>query len=196
VSSVRAKTVIALLLAVASWPAVAEPTPTMHRAGAGTLDASGWTDASSTEGHFSIRMPCVFDDYKLDNPDQAAPVPRSHFLVCRRADAVRFMAVRISYRGGLFGAQARFDETGRHYRSAAGTVVTALPASASQGFDAAQRNDHACLQIRMVRDSGNNVLMIVDGPLAACDRIPGVAAQFFAALRLEPMPVAQSGGHS
>src|SRR5262245_36464072 len=49
----------------------------MHRSGAGQLDSTGWTDATSTEGKFSVRLPGPFDDFTVRNSDETPQAGRS-----------------------------------------------------------------------------------------------------------------------
>ena len=45
-------------------PYVPEPGMTTNQSNAGTLDASGWTDARSAGG-FSARFPCLYNEYSI-----------------------------------------------------------------------------------------------------------------------------------
>ena len=74
------------------------PDITMHRKGAGQLDASGWTKAESTQGGFSVRLPIRFNDFTVEMSDPDSPAVRLHAVGGTSTEGVKFLAARMVYR--------------------------------------------------------------------------------------------------
>lgn len=179
------------LLPCHAW-AVPMP-PTMYRLQAGTLDASGWTAAASTGGNFSIRMPCLFNDFSIEDSDPASVTSITYGLGCRRPDGALFTAARIRYRNGAPVAQTYFD-TARTGPGFPGAAFTATTFAGSQALDAVTRARGLCFWMRMVRDGPETIVLGVEGPAAMCEQLRPMASEFFAALDMRPAAAAAEAG--
>ncbi len=181
----------ALLLAMlafgtlAAAPAQAEPgAPVMHRTAAGRLDASGWTDASSTRGHFATRLPCLYNDFSLDSNDAGEVTAAAETIGCQREDRTQFLATRGSYHGGETVAQNYFDRAISNPIFPGGTQnVTTF--AGRPAIEVTAREWGYCLWSRVIRDGPDNIVLAVQAPEAICDQIQPMAATFFAALQIE-----------
>lgn len=69
----------------------------MHRSGAGQLDSTGWTDAKSTEGKFSVRLPGPFDDFTVKNSDETLQAGQFFAIGTVTSEGVSFSVTRASY---------------------------------------------------------------------------------------------------
>jgi hypothetical protein len=70
---------------------------TLNRTQAGTLDNNGWTLAESSEGKFSVKLPCLFNDMTTTNI-ATTPLNKGFALGCVDSEGVRFTAIRTTYR--------------------------------------------------------------------------------------------------
>src|SRR5882762_5775245 len=71
-----------------------------HSVNAGTIDGTGWTNAHSEEGKFSIRMPGLYSDKTVwSRPTREAPTTSGESIVARSPDGVSILAVRMQYNG-------------------------------------------------------------------------------------------------
>ncbi|WP_429467248.1 hypothetical protein [Paraburkholderia sp. WSM4175] len=67
-------------------------------ANAGIIDASGWTNAHSEDGKFSIRMPGLYSDKTVwSTPTYDAPVTSAESIVARSPSGLTIVASRIQY---------------------------------------------------------------------------------------------------
>ena len=69
----------------------------MHRSGAGQLDSTGWTDAKSTEGKFSVRLPGPFDDFTVKNSDETLQAGQFFAIGIVTPEGVSLSVTRASY---------------------------------------------------------------------------------------------------
>jgi hypothetical protein len=185
VTNVAARLIILSLSALLAWPAQADPPATMHRIQAGSLDASGWTDAISTEGGFSTHLPCLFNDFSINDADPQSTVSRGFALGCQRADGSKFSVWRFRYRGGATAAQILFDEAGRG-AAMPGAAITRLDYAGAPALDLVGRHNDLCGWMRLIRSDTDNILLIVEGPPPTCGSLGPMATRFFAALTLRP----------
>jgi hypothetical protein len=102
----------------------------MHRIQAGTLDESGWTNANSTQGVFTATMPCLFNDFTVEDMNAKSSTEKVFTLGCRRYDQRKFSVSRVQYRSGNADAQTFFEGNAIVSEWPRGTVVR----SKFQGF--------------------------------------------------------------
>lgn len=171
---------------VVAWSAAAQGAPEgiiMHRTQAGTLDANGWTEASSDVGRFSVELPCLFNDFATEEDDSEAPGLKTDWLGCRRSDQARFSATRIVYKRGKQGAEEVFSkiETASMMDNASRT------ASTFKGFKSVTFEgeiDGRCGFVRYILADADIVGLIVDAPRAACGDIRESVDKFFSSLEV------------
>lgn len=123
---IRLPTAVLLALFLSSPITVAQSLPeglAMHRKAAGTLDASGWTTAKSTDGAFSVRLPLKFNDFTMEMPTSNAKVARLFGIGGKTIEGIKFAAQRIAYRRVKLARDyfARL-ESGEAFRARGGTV--------------------------------------------------------------------------
>ena len=78
----------------------------MHRRGAGTPDASGWTSARSTAGHFSVAVPGHFDDFTVRDSARDGTPETVHVVSAQGRGGIRFAAVCVVRADGKVDADA------------------------------------------------------------------------------------------
>jgi hypothetical protein len=69
-----------------------QPKLEMHRVGVNADDGSGWHQAVSTKGTFSVRVPIPFNDFTTHD---AATGEVSHVIGGKSSEGIKFMAVEI-----------------------------------------------------------------------------------------------------
>jgi hypothetical protein len=177
----------ALVFMAASLTAAGQSLPpgvTMHQLQAGTLDAEGWTAAASTAGSFSLKMPCLFNDFTTQVDDPAAPMLKAYSVGCLRSDQRKFSATRIVYKGGAPMAKEYFAKI-RSGDGLKGPAVTALDFKGFKALDIVDTNDSRCGFIRYVLVDADMVALIVEAPRSACDGLKEQSDKFFASVNFD-----------
>jgi len=151
----------------------------MHRMGAGTLGPDGWTTAASTNGGYSVRLPCLFNDFTFRSRTES--VTQADVLGCGH-DGMKFMAMRGQDRDAAAG-QMIFE---RPIPSATSTRFTyrGLPGIAHH-----LQNATSCAASQSVRTKAGTILLSVETSASKCEAMKQVAATFFASLEPDAHPV-------
>ena len=154
----------------------------MHRIEAGVADTSGWVAAVSTDGDFSVTLPCLFNDFTTLVQDASAPVTKTDTLGCRRPNQQQFSATRISYKK---------DRAAEYFRNIAvgagldGVVdVERLTFDGYATVDISARNSSKCAFFRYVLVDDDVFALSVESPLAACDGLAVLSARLFSSLSI------------
>ncbi|BDG01348.1 hypothetical protein [Anaeromyxobacter oryzae] len=174
-------TIIALSLAPAPARAKAPAAQglEMHRQGAGEPDASGWSDARSTHGGFSVSVPGKFNDFSVHDRAADGTALVAHVVGTRTQDGVKFTAltlVRADRRvaGDALETIARKMDGKRKdvkYRGMAGVEV-ALSSPQSAGV------------MRVLRGKDRIYQLIVEYPNAVAASMPENVRRFMESLRV------------
>lgn len=151
-----------------------------HRNGAGALGPDGWTDAISTQGNFSVRLPCLFNDFTFT--PGSGDVLKGDVLGCD-AGGTRFGATRIHYR------DAAVADTYFNTLAAAGALLGATTERAPhRGLTAITRrldNRTQCALMRIVRAEQDNVILTVETTPARCGSVMKMGLQFLDSFTLD-----------
>ena len=158
----------------------------MHRSGVGQPDSTGWTDANSTEGKFSLRLPGPFDDFTVKNSDEG--LEAGQFFVIRSVtpEGVRLSVTRASY-DNPGSAEHYFNnwQTGGALRGKEeGHRVTKY-----RGFDAVEisaSDDSSLIYARTILVKRNLLLQTIESPLSQRAAAEQLKATFFQSLSFEP----------
>jgi hypothetical protein len=179
----RAALTLALLCLVAAVGSVhAEPAGRfdMHRTGAGTPGADGWTEATSSQGGFSVRLPCSFNDFTF--APASGDVVRTDALGCG-AGGVKYAATRLQYRDSALATQT-FDGFAAADKWPNSTIerndYRGL-ASISHRFEDSTR----CGLMRVVNVGDTNLLLSVEATNEHCGIVQTSGTQFLDSLTLE-----------
>jgi hypothetical protein len=158
----------------------------MHRSGAGQLDSAGWTDAKSSEGKFSVRLPGLFDDFTVKNSDETLEAGQFFAVSTVTPEGLRLSVTRASYDnpdaaehyfrnwqtgGALLGKQE--DRRVTKYR----------------GFDAVEisgSDDSRIIYARTILVKQNLLLQTIESPLSQRTAAEQLKATFFQSLSFEP----------
>ena len=172
-----AKLLFAVSLFAFSSNAQSEVQPTFHRWQAGSLDDSGWTQASSTSGAFTVRLPCLYNDLQMDGLKDD-PSGKSHLVGCRLPDGRKFSATRTRY--GKSPA-SDVDPLGMFSSSlnSIGAKVSSLELNGHRAVDAEVSESERCGYMRMIRLKEGSLLLIVEAPVTACHDLDKDARYFF-----------------
>ncbi|SKC92933.1 hypothetical protein SAMN05446935_10328 [Burkholderia sp. YR290] len=106
------KSLIVFLAIIAGVAQSAVPTGwyIFRAVNAGTIDGSGWTNAHSEDGKFSIRTPGLYSDRTVwSTPTGEAPVISAESIMARSPDGVTISAARIQYNAPTV-ARTLFDK--------------------------------------------------------------------------------------
>jgi hypothetical protein len=151
----------------------------MHRLQAGTLDQSGWVRAESTQGAFSVKLPCVFNDFLMD--DDKAEVFRAHAVGCKRPDGEKYSVTRLEYRGGAAAAKKFFeewrDESVPANVSKTKSVFNGLPA-----VDVVRSEPSRCGALRFLLVGPDTILMVAEAPAEQCTHLLSQVPAFLSSL--------------
>lgn len=152
----------------------------MHRTGAGAPGPDGWTDAASTNGSFSTRLPCQFNDFTIT--PGTGDVVKGDVLGCD-AGGTRFGATRLRYRDAALAAKY-FEAI-----AASGTWPGAtIERTSYRGLPAVTlhlEDDTRCALMRIVRAEEDNIIMTVEAAPPRCDIAKTSGTQFLDSLVLE-----------
>lgn len=149
----------------------------MHRVQAGTLDATGWTLAASTEGAFSVRLPCKFNDYTVDIKEAGAIKGHLFMVGCDRADGVRFSAMRFQWVAPN-GGQETYD---RYVREGLAPGAT-FRSDTFKGFPSvysSYASGGKCAWARALHVGGEVLVVMVEPVHAPCTDLKAVADKYF-----------------
>jgi hypothetical protein len=163
------------------------PTGTvMHRSGAGQFDSTGWTDAKSTEGKFSVRLPVPFDDFTVKNSDEGLQAGQFFVIGATTPEGVRFSVTRASYDNPV-SAEHYF----RNWQT--GGVLRGKQedhrVTKYRGFDAVEisaSDDFSIVYARTILVKRNLLLQTIESPLSQRAAAEQLKATFFQSLSFEP----------
>jgi hypothetical protein len=175
---------LATLLAAVSEGEELPPGMKMHRVGAGELDATGWTLARSTEGRFTVRLPCLFNDFSMDMSAEGGPALASYTLGCLLADGRKLSATSVRYRGGAEAAQGFFAQSAAR-ADEPGSGVERSVHDGLATVDARMGNATHCGFSRLVRNGAANVVLVVEAPKGVCGTLDGAVKVFFDSLEFD-----------
>lgn len=181
------KLAAAVILCLFSAGAMAQALPPgmkMHQTQAGKPDASGWLTATSTEGGYSVRLPCAYNDFTMNGYNPAEPVEKGYTVGCMQANQKKFSATRLRYRNGAKDAQAFFDKAGQMGQTP-GAKVSKGSFKKMPLLDVRSADETRCGFLRFVQLGADNLVMVVEAPAAACAGLDAQAATFFKSLTLK-----------
>ena len=168
------------------------PGMTMHRLQAGVPDESGWVLAKSTQGAFSVRMPCTFNDFNLDDLTGQENVSRSYVVGCKRPDGEKYSVTRIEYRGGAEMAR-RFFEKNKRASAFPGAKKNALTVKDSPALDITISEPKRCGTLRFLLVGPTTILMAAEAPVAQCRHLNSQVPSFMESLAIDEPRRAQQG---
>ena len=169
-----------VILASASYAQELSPGSTMHRTQAGALDAAGLALAESTNGGFSLQMPCTFNDFSIPAKDESKPVKNIYALGCRRPDQSRFVAMRYEYR-----TEDDAQDSFRNFSTNSPWRDREIVQSTFRGMPAVTitiDDGKQCAFARTLRGKRDNFSMIVTAPATSCSGLAAMSQQFFESL--------------
>jgi hypothetical protein len=158
---------------------------TMHRIQAGTLDANGWTPANSTGGGFSLKIPCTFNDFMMDQSAANSIVLKSHTVGCLRQDQRKFSATRFQYRNGAKAAKEYFDRNASGEGWGKDAELKKLTFKGMPAVDVSVKNAERCGVLRYILLQADMIMMAVEAPVATCEGLKAQGMEFFGSLNVE-----------
>ena len=178
-----AKLLLVASLAAFSSSVRSEVQATLHRSQAGSLDDSGWTQASSTSGAFTVRLPCLYNDLQMygSKDDPSATI---HTVGCRLPDGRKFSATRLRY-----GKRPASDVDPLAMFSSSldsiGAKVSRLELNGHRAVDAEVSDPGRYGYMRMIQLKEGSLLLIVEAPATACDDLDKDAHLFIQSVEWE-----------
>ena len=149
----------------------------MHRQQAGTLDATGWTLAVSTEGDYSVSLPCKFNDYTVDGKESTPEKAHIYMVGCDRADGVRFSAMRFHFAKPTDGQQ-QFDRYA-HEGMLPGAVFHVDTFKGYPSVYSTVAQGGKCAWSRALHVGSELFLMLVEPIQVPCTDLKAVADTYF-----------------
>jgi hypothetical protein len=175
-----------LFLLAANIQAQEPPVIAMHRSGAGQRDESGWMDAKSTEGKYSVRLPVVFNDFTMRDPSPQSIIDRLFVIGALSAEGIKFAVTRTLYRDPT-------DADPFFKKWKAGNVLRGKEESRKvsdyQGFesvDVTGSNETALYRGKVILVKGDLFLLMIEAPLSQRELVEKLAPTFFSSLSFEP----------
>jgi hypothetical protein len=175
----------ALLVSTAVLGQGLPPGMTMHRTQAGALDADGWTNATSSAGNFSVKLPCLFNDFTTQEQNPIAPVKTAYSVGCLRSDQRKFSATRIVYKRGAAAAEEFFARIrgGKGWETA--DSVTPLTFKRFDAVAIADSSNSRCGFLRFILVNADIVALTAEAPRPACEGLKEQSETFFASVELD-----------
>lgn len=166
------------------------PGMTMHQLQAGVPDKSGWVLAESTQGAFSVRMPCTFNDFTVDDLTGKENVSRSYVVGCKRLDGEKYSVSRIEYRGGRKMA-VRFFEKNKQPSAFPGAKKTVVTFNGIPAIDIFISEPARCGTLRFLLVGQTTMLMVAEAPAAQCKHLNSQIPAFTSSLVIKGSSRAQ-----
>jgi len=175
-----------LFLLAANLQAQEPPVIVMHRSGAGQRDETGWTDAKSTEGKYSVRLPVVFNDFTMRDPSPNSVIDRLFVIGALSAEGIKFAVTRTTYR-------ASTDAEPFFKKWKAGNVLRGKEESRKvsdyQGFesvDVTGADDASLYRGKVILVKSDLFLLMIEAPLSQRELVDKLTPTFFSSLSFEP----------
>jgi hypothetical protein len=154
-----------------------------HSANAGTIDSTGWTDAHSEDGKFSIRMPGLYSDKTVwSRPTRETPATTGESIVARSPDGVSLLAARMQYNGPTV-AREIFRKHQAEPLSMTHSSRRALRVSGFEAVDDTRLDAGIVVMERRILVGRELLLVVVAGPASA--RTEAIASTALGSLRIE-----------
>ena len=157
-----------------------------HRSNAGQLDSTGWTDARSTEGKFSVRLPGLFDDFTVTNSDNSLEAGQFFVVETLTAEGVRLAVIRASYNNP--NAADRYFKNWQTGSALRGKEENRR-LTKYRGFDAVEiavSDESGAAYARAIFLKQDLLLQIIESPLSQRTVAEKLKAAFFESLLVEP----------
>jgi hypothetical protein len=156
-----------------------------HREQAGKLDASGWIAATSTEGTYSVRLPCAFDDFT-----EIKGAENCYVLECIYGDYKKFSAHKYKYQN-LEKAKQKFRKLQDNYGFFADRV-TKSTYKGNPSFEVSMSNSGECAYVQAIQAKSDVILLIAsDNETPVCPNLEVMSRQFFDSLIIDVKPLTQ-----
>jgi hypothetical protein len=156
----------------------------MHRIQAGKLDAQGWTIANSTEGSFTAKLPCLYNDFTLIEDNNDNPVNKTFGIGCLRSDQKKFSITRINYKNSESDASRFFNENSLREKWPNAKIEKSIYVKFPI-IDVSISNTSSCAFIRYVLVKPDVLAMISEAPKSSCKALEIMRKEFFMSLLVE-----------
>lgn len=181
----------ALIFLLSTHLAAAQSFPdgmTMHRKAAGILDSSGWTDAASTKGRFSVRLPLKFNDFMMRMPETEANVETMFGIGAKSSEGIKFVVQRLVYRTNDAGPQFFAGiQNGSGFKNRPKAVNT-HQFRGRPAVDLFLEDSRSSGHLRYVLMDDSLIYLIVEVPEKSRTLVPKrMVQQFFDSLRVSPL---------
>jgi hypothetical protein len=170
------------------------PGMTLHRLQAGVVDQSGWAMAESTQGAYSAKLPCTFNDFTINDLTGKENVSWTYGIGCRRPDGEKYSVVRVQYRNGEEMAKAFFDRSKDTF-AFPGSKRKQLIFQGLPTVEVAVTEPTRCWTMRYLLAGSNVILMVAEAPAAQCRHLRSQVSTFFSSLVVKELADAQRGAN-
>lgn len=150
-------------------------TSKFHRKHFGTLDQSGWVLAASTEGGYSVRLPCPFDDVT-----ETQGAEKRYVLKCFYGDYKKFVVTKYKYQN-FEQAKQKFLKIRENIE-----LLFSVNEATYQGNPSITSSDSTpgeCFYMQTIHAKSDVIFMIVsDNETPKCRNLEAMSRQFFNSL--------------
>ncbi|MFZ3119551.1 MAG: hypothetical protein WA159_14685 [Variovorax sp.] len=146
-----------------------------HRKNSGKPDLSGWFAAASTEGGYTVRLPCPFDDFT-----ETDGARKRYVLECLHGNYKKFVVKKYEYRN-IERAKQKF----RKIREDVGFLfsVTESTYQGNPSIESSGSSPGECMYMQTVYAKSSVIFMAaVDNETPKCPNLEAMSRQFFNSL--------------
>src|SRR5712691_3875651 len=156
-----------------------QPKLEMHRAGVDSTDPSGWHQAVSTKGSFSVRMPIPFNDFTVRSTDPKTGEEVTHVIGGKSTEGIKLSAVEMP---ASAKSAPSLEKILADFSAKQGNKVSDVQRAAKGDVDTltfsvsgAQTSAH----IRYVRTKSATYALTIEFPNANREDVAGIREEFF-----------------
>jgi len=150
-------------------------TSKFHRKHSGKPDPSGWVAATSTKGGYSVRLPCIFDDFT-----ETQGAEKRYVLECLHGDYKKFVVKKIEYRN-IEQAKQKFRKIRENFEFL--FSVTESKYQGNPSIESSGSSPGECMYMQTVYAQSSVIFMTaMDNETPKCPNLEAMSRQFFNSL--------------
>jgi hypothetical protein len=172
----------AIIMSACASAQAQQPKLEMHRVGVNADDGSGWHQAVSTKGAFSVRVPSPFNDFTTYD---AATGEVSHAIGGKSSEGIKFMAVEMPVTAKT---PADLGTIPKSFSSNPANKVSEVSRQSKEGADSLSfsvAGPASTAHFRYVKVGGLLYTLSIETPNADRDAVAAMKDKFFSSFKLK-----------
>ena len=156
-----------------------QPKLEMHRAGVDSKDPSGWHQAVSTKGSFSVRMPIPFNDFTIRSSDPKTGEEVTHVIGGKSTEGIKLSVVEIP---ASAKSAPSFDKMLADFSAKPGNKVSDVQRATKGDADTLSFSvggSQTSAHVRYVRTKSATYSLIIEFPNTHRDDVAAIREEFF-----------------